>query len=76
MLEFVSEKEESWKSLPERLEAGTPNLAAVFAFGEVLKYLNTLRIEDLWEQEKVLSKYLWVELSKIDFLPRRSSFDL
>ena len=36
---FDNEYEVLLKSLPTRLEAGTPNIAGVIGFGEAIKYL-------------------------------------
>lgn len=46
------------KELPHRLEAGTPNIASVIGFGASLKYLNNIGMENIFNKEKELRKYL------------------
>lgn len=46
-----------YKEIPGILEAGTPNIAAVIAFGEVIKYLNSIGIEKIHNYEKELKEY-------------------
>lgn len=46
------------KSLPTRLEAGTPNIAGVIGLGEAIKYLNKVGMENIGKQEHELRTYL------------------
>ncbi len=59
------------KEVPERLEAGTPNVAGVIAFSESIKYLNKIGMDKIEEHEKKLRKYLidkLVTIPHIDIL--------
>ena len=53
------------KELPTRLEAGTPNVAGVIGFGEALKYLNNIGMDNIETYEQNLRKYLVDKLIKI-----------
>lgn len=53
------------KEIPTRLEAGTPNIAGVIAFGEAIKYLNKIGMDKIEKKEKELRKYLIEKLVKI-----------
>lgn len=55
-----------YKSLPTRLEAGTPNIAGVIGFMEAIDYINNIGYEAIHNQEITLKKYLIKELEKID----------
>ncbi len=55
---FDNEHEMYYKELPTRLEAGTPNIAGVIAFGEAIKYLESIGLETIATYEKNLRKYL------------------
>ena len=55
---FDNEQEVYYKELPTRLEAGTPNIAGVIAFGEAIKYLQTIGMDKIADYEKNLRKYL------------------
>ena len=45
------------KSIPTRLEAGTPPIAEVIGLGEAVKYLNNIGIDKIHEHEINLKKY-------------------
>ena len=53
-----------YKEAPQLLEAGTPNIADVIAFGKVVEYLNKIGIENIEKKEKELKKYLVEKLSQ------------
>ncbi len=55
---FDNEHEVYYKELPTRLEAGTPNIAGVIAFGEAIKYLENIGLDTIATYEKNLRKYL------------------
>lgn len=62
---FTSDGEMDLKDLPERLEAGTPNIAGAIALGRAIEYLETIGLEKIEEYEKELKRYLIEGLSKI-----------
>ena len=65
---FSSDLESEYNSLPHRLEAGTPNIAGVIAFGKVISYLNNIGMDKINKYEKDLRRYLINELNKLDFV--------
>ena len=65
---FDDENNISLKSLPARLEAGTPNIAGVIGLGEAIKYLNKIGMDKISEYEHNLREYLISKLIKIDFI--------
>lgn len=46
------------KELPTRLEAGTRNISGVIGFGEAIRYLNKIGIDNIHKYELNLRKYL------------------
>ena len=46
------------KSLPTRLEAGTPNIEGVLGLGEAINYLNSIGMDKIHEYEMAFRKYL------------------
>lgn len=58
----------TYNELPYKFEAGTPNIADVYAFGFALDYLNSLPKNAVWEQEKELLDYATEQLVQIDGL--------
>lgn len=65
---FDNENEVYLKELPSRLEAGTPNIAGVIAFGEAIKYLESIGMDKISTYEKDLRKYLIDKLIDIPYL--------
>ena len=55
-------------SVPFRFEAGTPNIGGIIAFGESIKYLNSIGMDNILRTEKYLRKYLIRELEKIPYV--------
>ena len=62
---FDSIDEVYLKELPTRLEAGTPNIASVIGFGEAIKYLNNVGMDNITIHEIKLKKYLIEKLKTI-----------
>ena len=62
---FDSIDEVFLKDLPTRLEAGTPNIASVIGFGEAIKYLNNVGMDNITIHEIKLKKYLIEKLKTI-----------
>ncbi|MGN1379096.1 MAG: aminotransferase class V-fold PLP-dependent enzyme [Bacilli bacterium] len=56
------------KELPLRLEAGTPNISGVIAFGEAVKYINKITMDKITKRENYLREYLIEKLVKIPFI--------
>ena len=55
-----------YKSLPTRLEAGTPNIAGVIGLGAAIDYINNVGIENISKYEKELRDYLISKLENIE----------
>ncbi len=65
---FDSPSEIILKDIPTRLEAGTPNIAAVIGFGTTIDYLNKIGMDKINERELYLRKYLIDKLIKIPYI--------
>lgn len=55
-----------YKEIPEKLEAGTPNIAGVIGFAKAIDYIEQIGIENIQNHEINLKKYLVSELDKLD----------
>ena len=55
-----------YKDMPTLLEAGTPNIASVIAFGSVINYLNKIGITNIEKKEKELRKYALKKLKEVN----------
>ena len=56
------------KDLPDRLEAGTPNIEGVLGLAEAIKYVEQIGLDKIQNYEKELRKYLVDRLSELDFI--------
>ena len=58
MIDFVYEQEATWKELPWKFEAGTPNIAGAIALGAAVDYLSALGMENIHAYEQELVDYV------------------
>lgn len=63
--DFESDGSFQYKSLPSRLEAGTPNIAGVIGLGEAIRYLKKIGMEQVQSHERNLKRYLVEQLEQI-----------
>ena len=68
MIDFVYEQEATWKELPWKFEAGTPNIAGAIALGVAVDYLSALGMENIHAYEQELVDYVLPKLQAIDGL--------
>jgi len=54
-----------YDELPQVLEAGTPNIAGVIGFGEAIKYLENIGMENIEGYELALKKYAIEKLKNV-----------
>lgn len=65
---FDSEKEIYLKELPQRLEAGTPNIAGVIGLGAAVDYLDKIGMDTISIYEQKLKKYMMDKLERIPYI--------
>ena len=65
MIAMVDEQDSTWKELPWKFEAGTPNIAGAIGLGAAIDYLSTIGLSTIQEHEKSLMAYLWPKLIAI-----------
>lgn len=63
---FYSDGIIEYKDIPEKLEAGTQNIAGIIGLGAAIDYLNTIGMDNVALYEKKLSDYLVLKLKGID----------
>ena len=68
MIDFVYEQEATWKELPWKFEAGTPNIAGAIALGTAVDYLSALGMENVHAYEQELVDYVLPKLQAIEGL--------
>ena len=68
MIDFVYEQEATWKELPWKFEAGTPNIAGAIALGAAVDYLSALGMANVHAYEQELVGYVLPKLQAIEGL--------
>lgn len=68
MIDFVYEQEATWKDLPWKFEAGTPNIAGAIALGAAVDYLSGLGMGNVHAYEQELVDYVLPKLQEIEGL--------
>ncbi|MFQ9626118.1 MAG: cysteine desulfurase [Enterococcus avium] len=66
MIDFVNLFDSTWKELPWKFEAGTPNIAGAIALGAAVDYLNEIGMENIHRYEQELVEYVLPKLHEID----------
>lgn len=64
---FSSNGEVEYKSLPSRLEAGTPNIAGVIGLGSAIDYIEKIGIDKITKHERELKEYF---IEKVKDIPQ------
>ena len=54
--------------LPNKFEAGTPNIAGVIGLGSAILYLKNLAWENIYKQEQLLTDYFLEAIKDLDFV--------
>ena len=65
---FDNEKEIYLKDLPQRLEAGTPNIAGVIGLGAAITFLQNIGMDNISIYEQKLKDYLASKLLEIEHI--------
>ena len=76
MIEFVDENESTWATVPNKFEAGTPNIAGAIGLGAAVDYLNAIGMGNVKKREDELFRYLCNEITKIDGIEIYGATDL
>lgn len=66
MIDQVSFEKSTYADLPNKFEAGTPNISGVIASGIALDYINKLGLANIKEYEDYLLDYATAKLEEID----------
>lgn len=68
MIRSVSFEKTTFNVLPEKFEAGTPNIAGVIGMGKAIEYINGIGYPPILAQEHALLAYATEQLSAIEGL--------
>ncbi|MGQ7416900.1 cysteine desulfurase [Streptococcus suis] len=76
MIDFVYEQSATWKELPWKFEAGTPNIAGAIGLGAAIDYLTEIGMDAIQDHEAELVDYVFPKLQAIPGLTIYGSQDL
>ncbi|WP_105144007.1 cysteine desulfurase [Streptococcus suis] len=76
MIDFVYEQSATWKELPWKFEAGTPNIAGAIGLGAAVDYLTEIGMDAIQAHEAELVNYVFPKLQAIPGLTIYGSQDL
>ncbi|MDG4507085.1 cysteine desulfurase [Streptococcus suis] len=76
MIDFVYEQSATWKELPWKFEAGTPNIAGAIGLGAAIDYLTEIGMDAIQAHEAELVDYIFPKLQAIPGLTIYGSQDL
>ncbi|EOH98791.1 SufS family cysteine desulfurase [Enterococcus moraviensis ATCC BAA-383] len=68
MIDFVNLYDSTWKELPWKFEAGTPNIAGAIALGAAIDFLTEIGLEKIHQHEAELVAYVLPKLLAIEGL--------
>ena len=66
MILEVYEDHATWKPLPHKFEAGTPNIGSVIAFAKAIEYLEKVGLDEIRTHEKALTQHALVALQELE----------
>ncbi|CYW89818.1 cysteine desulfurase [Streptococcus suis] len=76
MIDFVYEQSATWKELPWKFEAGTPNITGAIGLGAAVDYLTEIGMDAIQAHEAELVDYVFPKLQAIPGLTIYGSQDL
>ena len=66
MIKSVTFEKTVYNDIPNRFEAGTPNISGVIGLGAAIEYLTEIGMNHIYEHEKELLDYATQEIKKIE----------
>lgn len=66
MIKSVTFEKTTYNDIPNRFEAGTPNISGVIALGKAIEYINKIGISNINKHEEDLLNYATSKLKKIN----------
>ena len=66
MIRTVEKAESTWAPLPDKLEAGTPNIAGAIGLGKAIEYTKHIGIQKIFDYEQELIEYFITKANSTD----------
>lgn len=68
MISQVTEQNATWAELPQKFEAGTPNIAGVIGLGAAISFVNSVGLAEIYKHEQGLVNYLLSKFANLDYI--------
>ncbi|GEK88979.1 cysteine desulfurase / selenocysteine lyase [Alkalibacterium putridalgicola] len=68
MIDFVGLEDSTWKELPWKFEAGTPNMAGAIGLAKAIDYLESIGMREIMDHEQEIVNYVMPKLEQIEGL--------
>jgi cysteine desulfurase/selenocysteine lyase len=68
MIDFVGLEDSTWKELPWKFEAGTPNMAGAIGLAKAINYLESIGMREIMDHEQEIVDYVMPKLEQIEGL--------
>ena len=68
MIDFVSIQTATFAKIPNKFEAGTPNIVGAIALGTAIDFLSQIGMNNITEHSKTLTDYLSSKFNELDFI--------
>lgn len=66
MIKKVEQQSSSWAEIPQKFEAGTPNIAGAIGLGKAVNFIEEQGVKQIASHKKDLTEYLIDKLEKIE----------
>lgn len=76
MIEYVKEQGSTYAPLPEKFEAGTPNVEGAVGLQAAVEYLEEIGLDKIKEHELELTKYALKKMKELDYVEIAGPLDL
>ncbi len=68
MIDYVSIYESTFAKIPNKFEAGTPNIVGAIALGKAIDFVSNIGMENIKEHSMNITNYLVEEFKKINYV--------
>jgi cysteine desulfurase/selenocysteine lyase len=76
MIEYVKEQDSTYAPLPEKFEAGTPNVEGAVGLEAAVEYLEEIGLDKIKEHELELTEYALKKMKELDYVEIAGPLDL
>ena len=76
MIEYVKEQDSTYAPLPEKFEAGTPNVEGAVGLQAAIEYLEGIGLDKVKQHELELTEYALEKMKELDYVEIAGPLDL